>query len=69
MISVTDKVFLGLVRNRSSGDLKSGVSGLGSRGASMDTLRSLSLRLVALSTTRLDVSQQGYQKQRMAYRS
>ena len=62
--SVTESAFFGIVRKRSSGDRRSGVSGFArvvSRVGSADApLRLLSSRLCALSTIRFVVSQHGH---------
>ena len=55
--SVTLRAFFGFVRKRSRGDLRSGTSDLGDRGASMETEVSLLERLSRLSTMRYGVSQ------------
>ena len=50
--SVTDKGFLGLVRNRSIGERVSGTPGGGFNGASIEAERSRSARLSSVSTKR-----------------
>lgn len=60
MRSVTLRAFFGFVRKRSRGDLKSGTSGLGDSGVSMEAELSLSKRLSGLSTMRFGVSQYSF---------
>lgn len=69
MRSVTLKAFFGFVRKRARGDLRSDISGLGERGASMEVELSLSDRLSRLSTMRFGVSQHsfGYFSWRVTY--
>lgn len=56
MRSVTEKAFLGFVRKRSRGERRSGTSGFGSTGASIETDDSLAVRETSLSTKRFAVS-------------
>ena len=62
MRSVTLRAFFGLVRKRSRGDLRSGTSGSGERGASIERELSLSHRILRSPTTRFGVSQQSFSK-------